>query len=104
LRISNFSVKRPIFTIMVMLIVIILGGISFSRLSIDLMPNITYPVLSISTTYENASPEEVEQLITRTIEEAMSAIPGINEVSSVSAEGISTVRTWNRWPTISVIG
>jgi hydrophobic/amphiphilic exporter-1 (mainly G- bacteria), HAE1 family len=99
LKISSLAVKRPIFTIMVMLIVIILGGISFFRLPIDLMPNITYPVLSISTTYENASPEEVEQLITRVIEESMSAVPGVEDVSSVSAEGSSTVRMSFNWGT-----
>jgi HAE1 family hydrophobic/amphiphilic exporter-1 len=98
-KLSSFAVKRPIFTIMVMLIVIILGGISFFRLPIDLMPDITYPVLSISTTYENASPEEVEQLITRVIEEAMSAVPGVEDVSSVSAEGSSTVRMSFNWGT-----
>jgi HAE1 family hydrophobic/amphiphilic exporter-1 len=57
---SRFAVHRPIFTIMVVLIVIILGGISLVRLPIDLMPDITYPTLSISTDYENASPEENE--------------------------------------------
>jgi HAE1 family hydrophobic/amphiphilic exporter-1 len=82
---------------MVFLIVIIIGGVSLSKLSIDLMPNITYPTLSISTEYENASPEEVEELITRPIEEAMSAIPGVEEVTSVSAEGRSSVRVSFSW-------
>jgi HAE1 family hydrophobic/amphiphilic exporter-1 len=62
-----------------------------------LMPDITYPTLSISTTYENASPEEVEELITRPIEEAMSAVPGVEEVTSVSAEGESSVRVTFSW-------
>jgi len=99
MRVSQFSVQRPIFTIMVMLVVIILGGVSFSRLSIDLMPDITYPTLSVSTQYENASPEEVEQLISRPIEEAMSAVPGVDEVTSVSAEGVSQVRISFNWGT-----
>jgi HAE1 family hydrophobic/amphiphilic exporter-1 len=97
MRLSHFAVRRPIFTIMVMLIVIILGGISFSRLPIDLMPDITYPTLSIVTTYENASPDEIEQLITLPIEEAMSAVPGVDEVSSASAEGTSQVRVAFNW-------
>jgi len=67
------------------------------RLPIDLMPDITYPTLSISTEYENASPEEVEELITRPIEEAMSAVPGVEEVTSVSAEGRSSVRVTFSW-------
>jgi len=63
------------------------------------MPDITYPTLSVSTTYENASPEEMEELITRPIEEAMSAVPGVEEVSSVSSEGISNVRITFTWGT-----
>ena len=99
MKLSRFSVHRPIFTIMVTLIVLILGGVSLNRLPIDLMPDITYPMLSISTTYENASPEEIEELVTRPVEEAMSAVPGVEEVSSASMEGISSVRIAFTWGT-----
>ncbi|MDH3886099.1 MAG: efflux RND transporter permease subunit, partial [Desulfobacterales bacterium] len=99
MNISRFAVQRPVLTVMVALIVIIVGIVSFRRLPIDLMPDITYPTLSISTEYENASPEEVEELITRIIEEAMSAVPGVEEVSSVSAEGRSDVRVTFAWGT-----
>ncbi len=99
MNISRFSVHRPVLTVMVSLIVIIVGGVSLSRLSIDLMPDITYPTLSVSTEYENASPEEVEELITRPVEEAMSAVPGVEEVTSVSAEGRSSVRVTFTWGT-----
>ena len=99
MNISRFSVRRPVLTVMVSLIVIIIGGVSLSRLSIDLMPDITYPTLSITTEYENASPEEVEELITRPVEEAMGAVPGVEEVTSVSAEGRSSVRVTFTWGT-----
>ena len=99
MNISRFSVHRPVLTVMVSLIVIIVGGVALSRLPIDLMPDITYPTLSISTEYENASPEEVEELITRPIEEAMSAVPGVEEVTSVSSEGSSSVRVTFTWAT-----
>jgi len=99
MRISVFSVHRPIFTIMVVLIVVILGTISLLRLPIDLMPDISYPTLSISCAYENAGPEEIEELITRPIEEAVSAVPGVEEVTSTSAEGQSTVRVTFAWGT-----
>jgi len=82
---------------MIFLIVIILGGVSFSRLPIDLMPDITYPTLSLFTSYGNASPEEIEELITRPIEEAMAAVPGVEEISSVSSEGSSSVRISFGW-------
>ena len=96
---SQISVNRPVLTVMVALVVIIIGGVALSRLPIDLMPDITYPTLSVSTEYENASPEEVEELITRPIEEAMSAVPGVEEVTSVSAEGRSSVRVTFSWGT-----
>ena len=99
MNVSRFSIQRPVLTVMVCLIVIILGGVSLSRLSIDLMPDITYPTLSISTNYENASPQEIEELITRPIEEAMSAVPGVEEVTSISAEGQSRVRVTFTWGT-----
>jgi len=99
MNIARSAVHRPVLVMMVTLIVIILGGISLSRLPIDLMPDITYPTLSVSTRYENASPLEMEELITRPVEEAMSAVPGVKEVSSVSSEGSSSVRVTFTWGT-----
>ena len=99
MKIYKIAIQRPVTAVMASLIVVILGGVSLSRLSVDLMPDITLPTLSISTEYENASPEEVEELITRPIEEAMSAVPGVEEVSSVSAEGRSSVRVTFAWGT-----
>ena len=99
MKVSRFSVHRPIFTTMIMLIIIILGAISLSRLPIDLMPDMTYPVMSISTSYGNVAPQEIEQLITRPIEEAMSAIAGVEEVTSSSSEGRSSVRVSFAWGT-----
>jgi HAE1 family hydrophobic/amphiphilic exporter-1 len=72
---------------MIALIVVILGFTALRRLPLDLMPDISYPVLSISTSYPNSSPPIVEQLITRPVEEAMSAVPGVEEITSVSSEG-----------------
>ncbi len=99
MKIARFAVRRPVFTVMVALIVIILGGVSLTRLPVDLMPDITYPTLSISTSYENASPEEIEELVTRPVEQAMSAVPGVEEVSSISSEGSSNVRVTFSWGT-----
>jgi len=99
MRISLFAIHRPIFTIMVVLIVILLGAISLLRLPIDLMPDISYPTISISCIYENAGPEEIEEMITRPIEEAVSAVPGVEDVTSVSTEGQGTVRVEFAWGT-----
>ncbi len=99
MNLTRFSIHRPLFTTMMVLIVMIIGGISLNRLSLDLMPDVTYPTLSISSSYENASPEEMEELVTRPIEEAMSAVPGVEEITSESSEGRSSVRVSFGWGT-----
>ena len=99
MNISAFTTQRPIFTIMVTLIVILVGAVSLSRLPIDLLPEISYPVLSINTSYGNAAPEEVEKLVTEVIESAVSVIQGIKEVTSESTEGNSRVRVSFTWGT-----
>ncbi len=99
MKISEFTVSRPKLTMMAVFIVVIIGGISLRRLPIDMMPDISYPTLNISAVYENASPQEIEELVTRPIEEAMSAVPGVEEVSSVSSEGSSRVTVSFSWGT-----
>jgi HAE1 family hydrophobic/amphiphilic exporter-1 len=96
-NLSRFSIHRPIFTVMVTLIVIIIGVISLLRLPVDLMPDVTYPSLSVFTQYENASPEEIEKMITRPIEQAVSAVPGVEEINSRSDEGWSRVTVKFAW-------
>ena len=99
MSLPRMAIGRPVFTTMVALIVILLGGVSLTRLPIDLMPDITFPMISVSTTYENASPSIIEELVTRPIEEGLSAVPGVTEISSSSAEGISVVRVRFAWGT-----
>jgi HAE1 family hydrophobic/amphiphilic exporter-1 len=99
MNLPSFSVKRPIFTTMVTLILVILGGVSLSRLQIDMLPNIELPTLTIRTEYEGASPEVMERLITQIIEEIVATVPGVEEISSTSSEGQSTVRVSFAWGT-----
>jgi HAE1 family hydrophobic/amphiphilic exporter-1 len=99
MNLSSFSVKRPIFTTMVTLIVVILGAVSLSRLQIDMLPNIELPTLSIRTDYEGASPEVMERLITQIIEEIVATVPGVEEITSSSSEGRSRVRVSFVWGT-----
>ena len=79
--------------------VILLGVISWSRLSQELFPPITYPQITVVTSYENAAPEEIEALITRPIEESVSAAANIRKVSSTSREGSSIVICEFNWNT-----
>lgn len=93
----TFSVRRPVFISMISCIVIILGGVALKFLPIDLMPEITYPAITVRTTYDDAGPEEVEELISRPIEQALSAVTGVKEIVSISSEENSTVRILFNW-------
>ena len=99
MNLPRFSVRRPIFTTMITLIVVILGAVSLSRLRIDLLPSIEMPTLTVSTAYENASPEVVERLVTQIVEEILATVPGVEEMTSLSSEGNSRVRVRFAWGT-----
>jgi len=99
MTLAKFSVRRPIFTIMVTLIVVLLGAVSLSRLKIDLLPSIEMPTLTIRTQYEGASPEVMERLVTQIIEEIVATVPGVEDMTSQSSEGNSTVRVGFAWGT-----
>jgi len=99
MNLPGFSVKRPIFTTMVTLIFVILGSVSLSRLQIDMLPNIEMPTLSIRTDYEGASPEVMERLVTQIVEEIVATVPGVEEITSTSSEGRSSVNVSFVWGT-----
>jgi HAE1 family hydrophobic/amphiphilic exporter-1 len=92
-------VRRPVLTSVIFLIIVILGLVSLSRLSIDLMPEVTYPSISVVTSYGNVGPREMEELVTRPIEEALAAVQGVEEINSTSSEGRSMVRVAFGWGT-----
>jgi len=96
---AALAVRRPVATVMFFLIVVLLGAISFWRLPVDLMPELTYPTLTLRTDYPNVGPQEVEDLITRPLEEAVAAIAGVEQITSSSAEGQSVVRVAFTWGT-----
>src|SRR3989338_6452163 len=99
MRLPEFSVNRPVTTTMFFIGVLMLGVISLSRLPQELFPSITYPQLTVVTSYENAAPEEVETLITKIIEEAVGTVSNLKRISSVSKEGISIVTAEFNWGT-----
>ncbi|MFN2374794.1 MAG: efflux RND transporter permease subunit, partial [Cyclonatronaceae bacterium] len=91
MSLSAKSVKRPIATTMVFLIVITLGMIGFRFLPVDLLPPIEYPQLTVNIDYSNVGPAEMEQIITDRVENAIAGIPNIERVTSRSGEGNSRV-------------
>lgn len=99
MNLPGFSVRRPVFTTMVTLMVVILGAVSLSRIRIDLLPTVELPTVSIRTGYSGASPEVMERLITQILEEIVATVPGVEEISSSSWEGGSNVRVTFIWGT-----
>jgi CzcA family heavy metal efflux pump len=93
------SLKNPVARFMMAIGIILLGMIAFQHLAIDLFPDISYPIVSISTEYEGASPEDIEISLTRPIEKRVSRIQNVRFVSSRSREGISTVFLEFYWGT-----
>ncbi len=91
MRISNLSVRRPVSVIMMMLIVVSLGFVSLSKLSIDLYPDIEVPVALVITNYSGVGPQEIESLVTVPVEESMATVNNVDRISSSSSEGSSVV-------------
>jgi HAE1 family hydrophobic/amphiphilic exporter-1 len=96
---TRLAVQRPVTTLMACLMVLLLGGVALSRLTVDLMPDITYPTVSVVTLYRGAGPEEVETRVTRPLEQALGSVSGVDRLASTSAEGSSTIRVRLQWGT-----
>ena len=89
--ITDTSIKRPIATTMVYMIVLVLGVVGFRYLPVDLLPPIEYPRLSVQVSYPNVGPEEIETIITDQLENALSGVANVEEMTSQSEEGSSWV-------------
>ncbi len=91
MKLTAVSVKRPVFTVMMIMALVVLGYTSFNKMNIDLMPNIDFPFVVITTIYPGASAEAVETEVTRKIEDAVNPIEGVKHITSTSQEGYSLV-------------
>ena len=89
--ISKFSVKRPYTVLVGVVLILVLGYVSFTSMQTDLLPDMNLPYAIVYTTYIGASPEEVETTVTRPIEQAMATISNIENISSTSSENLSMV-------------
>jgi len=99
MSIPSTSTRRPVAVAMLFLAVILLGIISFVRLPIDLLPDVSYPRLVVYTSYPDVAPAEVERLVTERVEAQGAAVPGVERVTSVSREGVSLVTLRFAWGT-----
>ena len=97
MNLSIYGVKWPVTTTMVFLATIILGAFSWTQLGVDLMPNFEIPAVTIITTYTGCGPREIESSITEPIEESVSTVENVDEITSQSMEGISMVTVKFNW-------
>ncbi len=99
MKLPDLAIRRPVFATVIFLILSLLGAISFMRLPVDLMPDMTLPTITVSTSYEGVGPEEMEELVTIPLERALSSTPSVKEMTSTSSEGSSQVRLSFEWGT-----
>lgn len=91
MTISNFCIRRPVFTIMLIGALVVFGMTAYRSLGVSLFPDVDFPVVTVTVVYEGADPETVETEVTDVIEEAVNTISGIKSLRSESAEGVSMV-------------
>src|SRR5437870_6608223 len=89
--ITSIAIRRPLFMLMVILAVVVFGLVSYSRLGVDLNPNVNFPVVSVVTAYPGAGAESVDRLVTRKVEDSVAGLSGIDYIQSASSRGVSRV-------------
>ncbi len=90
MNLSAIAIRRPVLTVMVAFALMVLGAMGLSRLGTDLFPDVSFPVVVVNVPYPGASPREVEQLVTKPVEDAVVSMNGIDRMKTMSREGLST--------------
>src|SRR5678815_5534882 len=91
IAIADLCIKRPVFALMMNLFLVVLGWFSFVSIGVDQFPNVELPIITVTTTLRGASPEEMETSVTKPLEEIINTVQGIDELSSVTLEGVSRI-------------
>ncbi len=99
MRIVNFSVKRPVTMIISVAVLMILGFFTFSKMPVDLLPEMDFPIVAVMTTYAGAGPEEVESQVTKPLEQSLNTLSNVKEIHSSSIAGTSFVLMSFNWGT-----
>jgi len=99
MKIPEFSVNRKVTTAMLAMILVVLGGIAFTELGLDFFPELEFPTVSVITTYSGASSEDIENTITRPLEQITGTVNRVKKVSSTTSEGVSVIMLEFEWGT-----
>jgi len=90
-KLAQICIRRPVFATMLTLFLVVMGLDAYRKLGVDFFPKVEFPIVTVNTTLRGAAPEEVESQVTKRIEEAVNTISGIDDLNSLSAEGVSIV-------------
>src|SRR3972149_6274024 len=88
---SNMSIRRPVFTTMITIGLLVLGVVSYNQMNVDLFPDIDFPLVIVTTVYPGAGPEAVSTDVTQKVEDVVNPISGVKHIVSTSYEGASQV-------------
>jgi HAE1 family hydrophobic/amphiphilic exporter-1 len=99
MSIPRLAIERPVTMFMLSGVIMLIGGVSLARLPVDLMPDVSYPSITVRVQYQGVGPLEMEELVTRPIEQAMAAVAGLERLESTSSEGSSRVTLNLAWGT-----
>lgn len=99
MNLAKFALRNPITILMAVLGSIILGIISFSKMPVDMFPDITFPSITVATFYPGANPQDMERMVTYPVEKAVSTVNGVKYVASISRQGASLVTIYFNWGT-----
>jgi HAE1 family hydrophobic/amphiphilic exporter-1 len=91
MSLTNIAIRRPLFMLMVIGALLVVGLVSWTKLGVDLLPALDFPLVVVSTPYPGASPEAIDTLVTKHVEDAVASINDIDYIQSTSVEGVSTV-------------
>ncbi len=99
MKLPEFSVKRKVTTAMIAMILVVLGSIAFTMLGLDFFPDIEFPTVSVITVYRGASSEDIENTITRPLEQVINSVQRVKKVRSITTEGASVILVEFEWGT-----
>jgi HAE1 family hydrophobic/amphiphilic exporter-1 len=99
MKIPEFSVNRKVTTAMLAMILVVLGSLAFTRLGLDLFPDLEFPTVSVITIYSGASSEDIENTVTRPLEQVINTVSRVKKVNSITSEGYSVIMVEFEWGT-----
>ena len=99
MKLSDIAVNRPVTTVVVFIAIVVLGVYSLGRLAIDLIPDISFPVIYVWSEYPGVAPEEVEENLTKVLENSVAAASNVKKITSKSQEGSSSITIEYEWGT-----